>query len=1144
MKTPRNFSPRAAKAQSNQTQPHTAETHANGSRSGQPVATAIGGPANGELVHTNFASFGIEQLEDRYLLSAILPVFVDGEFSFGDPTQDAPYGLENTFKLASRPSATKTIFLDFDGFHSVDNAWGHDIVFPAFDRDGDPSSFSDSELIEIQRQFQTVAEDFMPFNVNVTTIDPGSEALINSGGADEEWGIRSLATQATDGFGNGIGGVAFLNSFNWDEDTPAFTFNKGIRNGGMTHSHEVGHTLGLRHDGLGGQTYHPGSGSGSTSWGPIMGAPFGKEIVHWSEGDYPNSTNTEDDLEMITTLNGFGFSPDDHGDALATPTELTIENDTEASGWGVVHGRNDVDVFSFETGEGNINFQINPFVENPNLDIEVTLFDSNGDTIMVVNPADDASATINTNVAAGEYFIQIDGIGKPGVYSDYGSLGFYSIAGNIETPVEAGPDLIIGESGVMNLNHRWTRVTLDNFYVDPVVVATTNTRDGSAPLTLRVRNVETNSFEIQIDEWDYLNGLHVYEQVSYVVMEAGIHYLPNGQMVLAGNLDHVTSNWNNLVFNESFADEAVPVVFAQTITTEDGSPVTTRIRGVNDDGFQIRLQEEEAADGKHDDETVSWIAIQNTTGTFGGLPFDAGVIDRVNQIPETIEFNYGFDEAPVVLAAMQSFRGSDPATVRGLGVTQDEFTVYVEEERSANKEIRHTKEAVGYLALPGGEIIGESRIAEAGIIRNLTDQWQTVTLAQTYNNPVVVAGLITLDDPDPSTIRIRNVTQNSFDIQVDEWDFYDRIHAGEDIAYLVAEAGIHQLGNGMKLVANATESNHMWTSVDFDYDFANNPVVLSQVTTENGPASATSRLQNIDTSGFDVRIQEQEGADGTHSPEAISWIALDVGFGDSGDKTIDSFLFDSVDHNEVVVPFNMTFDKIPLVFGQLQTFNDPDPVSLRQTAAGGTTQSVAVFAEEEISWDPETDHELERAGIVALEAGLLPGVTLDLFETGNLDGGFAPPSSQLSVTSDHHPYLHVAVPRVAYVDQGPVFEETSMRLAEAHEVLGGPDHHAAELDSEFHRDHGTPLTAASQLAFATTAEPGIRVEAREYLDGPVLIAEASDEVKPVELLPRNPQADEVRLFEYDESELLSVLDQDRQQSEIEAELRQIFASPA
>ena len=83
-------------------------------------------------------------------------------------------------------------------------------------------------------------------------------------------------------------------------DTPVFTFNKGVRNGGMTNSHEIGHALGLVHDGLDDRTYHPGTGSGDTGWGPILGAPFGKRVTQWSNGDYTGATSSQEDLDVIT----------------------------------------------------------------------------------------------------------------------------------------------------------------------------------------------------------------------------------------------------------------------------------------------------------------------------------------------------------------------------------------------------------------------------------------------------------------------------------------------------------------------------------------------------------------------------------------------------------------------------------------------------------------------------------------------------------------------------------------------------------------------------------------------------------------------------------------------------------------------------
>ena len=644
-----------------------------------------------------------EQCESRNLLAAILPVYANGEFTFGDATQAAPYGLENTFALASNPEASKTIYLDFDGHHSVNNTWRHDIEFPAFHRAGGRDEFTDSELIEIQKHFQVVVEDFLPFDVNVTTIDPGTEALRNSGGGDDEWGIRVVVTQATDGFGNGIGGVAYLRSFSWSSDTPVFTFNKGVRNGGMTSSHEIGHALGLGHDGLGDRTYHPGAGSGQMGWGPILGAPFGRGITQWSNGDYANSTNTQDDLAIITnSRNAFGYRADDHGDDLTSSTPLTELGDSQLSGWGIIEQNDDQDLFSFQTGAGNVSLNIDAFRQDPNLDIEATLMDADGNVITVSNPLESTNASFDVDLPAGNYFVSVDGVGRDGRYSDYGSLGFFSISG---TRVQ--PESVIGEAGtIAEINHEWQTVTLDNSYENPAIVFGPLSYNGSDDAAIRVRNVTSNSFEVRIQEWLYRDQWHTNESVGYVVVESGVHTLSDGTTIAAGINSGVDHKWKSVEFGHEF--ESVPVVLSQSTTFAGGDTIVTRQRNATVSGFSVKVQEEEKR-GSHVGEDVSWIAIDAASGSTGGSLYESFKTgDTVTHRNSEIGFTSDFSSNPVFVAAMQTTDGGDTANLRHKNLSGDGATIWVDEEESSDSEVWHTTEVVGVLAIEAGNITANS----------------------------------------------------------------------------------------------------------------------------------------------------------------------------------------------------------------------------------------------------------------------------------------------------------------------------------------------------------------------------------------------------------------------------------------------------
>ena len=237
----------------------------------------------------------------------------------------------------------------------------------------------------------------------------------------------------------------------------------------------------------------------------------------------------------------------------------------------------------------------------------------------------------------------------------------------------------------------WRTVSLSESYDDPVVVMNPLSHEQTDPAHVRVRNVAADSFEFTIEEWQYLDGRHGSESVTYAVFECGCYTLSDGTPVSVGTAQ-LGNGWTRASFRREFDD--APVVLSQSQTYRGYQAVVTRNGNVTADGVGLRLQEEETY-GWHKEETVGYVAVGD-----GGGSVEAGTRPGVTDEWADLSFDGSYDDPPAFLADVQTYNGADPAALRYAGLDAAGVAVFAEEEQSADPETDHDAETVGYLAFP------------------------------------------------------------------------------------------------------------------------------------------------------------------------------------------------------------------------------------------------------------------------------------------------------------------------------------------------------------------------------------------------------------------------------------------------------------
>ncbi len=564
-------------------------------------------------------------------------------------------------------------------------------------------------------------------------------------------------------------------------------------------------------------------------------------------------------------------------------------------------------------------------------------------------------------------------------YTTYGYESNYSeeivVLGSAGGGSEDPPDPTVNDTGFPPLEtsevavtNNWIRVQFDSSFTEPVVIAKMITRNESDPCVVRVNNVSTSGFDIRLQEWDYLDDVHGNEVVSYFVMERGTYELADGTRIEADSFNtSETTSFAQHNFKQSYGP--APVVMTSIVTYNGVQTVTGRSKNIDSTGFEYLLQEQESINDGHANESVSYIVWDRSDGTVDGLTYSVGIHAGVGTNFEQASFRAvnrdAFQDVPFVVTDLLTANGLDVATVRCRNNRSTGIEVIVEEEMSYDSETGHADENVGYIAL----LRSTTLPLEAGEIV-VNSNWIRVQFESSFAEPVVIAKMITHNESDPGVVRVNNVSTSGFDIRLQEWDYLDDVHGNEVVSYFVMERGTYELADGTRIEADSfnTSETTSFAQHNFKQSYGPAPVVMTSIVTYNGVQTVTGRSKNIDSTGFEYLLQEQESINDGHANESVSYIVWD-----RSDGTVDGLTYSVGIHAGVGTNFEQAsfravnrdaFQDVPFVVTDLLTANGLDVATVR--CRNNRSTGIEMIVEEERSYDSEIGHSDESVGYIAV----------------------------------------------------------------------------------------------------------------------------------------------------------------------------------
>ena len=283
-------------------------------------------------------------------------------------------------------------------------------------------------------------------------------------------------------------------------------------------------------------------------------------------------------------------------------------------------------------------------------------------------------------------------------------------------------------------------------------------------------------------------------------------------------------------------------------------------------------------------------------------------------------------------------------------------------------------------------------IGEVGQVTNLTHSERMVVLSRTYVNPVVFVQAASSNESQPAVVRVTDVESNSFRMSLQEAANLDGIHSAETVAYVVLEAGSHELPDGRLLEVgtvdtSATVGNRMgnsWGFVSLEAPFSSTPVVLSQIQTTHGSEDyLATRYLSTSKSTVILAMEPAENVTSQVAEETVGYLAIEPGRGVWNEMRYEAGLTpDAVGSSGYDFSYATLFPSAPHLVTSLATYDNSDNAHLR--TSNPTSAGVRLKVEEDTTYDSETSHGNEEVAYLAIGGEAMLTARPPKFEMGEV----------------------------------------------------------------------------------------------------------------------------------------------------------------